>query len=286
LNFFFIIFQFIVPQHLLSRIAGKLAASKNIKLKNTLISYFLNNYEINMNEALNENALEYESFNDFFTRDLKQDARPISQGGNVIISPADGVVSQFGSIKSGEIFQAKGRAFTLLDFLGGNEKISNEFVDGSFATIYLSPKDYHRVHMPFSGTLKSMDYIPGDLFSVNPVTVDSVDNLFSRNERLSCLFDTDNGPMAVVLVGAMIVAGIRVTWKITPFRKNRKIQHFTYPKEGEGSVQLNKGEELGRFLLGSTVIICFPHNKIKWNSNIQANSTLKMGEAISHTIIK
>ena len=283
LNSLFIIFQYVVPQHLLSLLAGKISSSENAKLKNFLISYFLKNYDINMSEAEVQNAFEFETFNHFFTRKLKNDVRPISSENNVIISPADGVVSQVGLIKNGEIFQAKGRSFNLYDFLGRNKNISDFFLNGSFSTIYLSPKDYHRIHMPFPGTLMSMDYIPGNLFSVNPVTVESVDNLFARNERLSCIFETKNGPMAVVLVGAMIVSGIRVIWEKNPFIKNRKVQHFKYPLKGEGSVHLNKGDELGRFLLGSTVVICFPNKKVNWNKNIMLETSLKMGQSIART---
>tara|TARA_B100000767_G_scaffold258668_1_gene267624 strand:+ start:101 stop:961 length:861 start_codon:yes stop_codon:yes gene_type:complete len=283
LNSIFIIFQYLVPQHFLSQLAGKLAASKNVKLKNSLISYFLKNYDINMTEAEVQNAFEFETFNHFFTRKLKNDVRPISSENDIIISPADGVVSQVGLIKNGEIFQAKGRSFNLYDFLGRNKNISDLFLNGSFSTIYLSPKDYHRIHMPFPGTLVSMDYIPGNLFSVNPVTVESVDNLFARNERLSCIFETKNGPMAVVLVGAMIVSGIRVIWEKTPFIKNNNVQHFKYPLKGDGSVHLKKGDELGRFLLGSTVVICFPNKKVNWNKNIMLETSLKMGQSIAQT---
>lgn len=281
MNLLFIFFQFIVPQHLLSRLVGRIAKSNNVKIKNALISYFLKNYDINMQEAEVENAFEFKTFNQFFTRKLKKEVRPISLGNNVVVSPADGVVSQIGFIKNGEVFQAKGRRFSLHDFLGGDKKISEMFINGSFSTIYLSPKDYHRIHMPFSGTLRSMDYIPGNLFSVNPVTVESVDNLFARNERLSCIFETKDGPMAVVLVGAMIVAGIRVIWEKNPFIKNKKIQHFKYPLKGQGSVHLKKGDELGRFMLGSTVVICFPKNKVDWIEDIHSNSSLKMGEPIA-----
>ena len=281
MSFLFILFQYIVPQHLLSRIAGKIANSKNIRIKNTLISYFLNNYEINMEEAHNEKPYGYNSFNNFFTRKLKTDARPIDKTKNSIISPADGVISQVGLIDNGEVFQAKGRSFNLLDFLGGNQNLYNEFSDGSFSTIYLSPKDYHRVHMPFPGILREMHYIPGDLFSVNPITVKKVNNLFARNERLSCIFETSNGPMAVVLVGAMIVSGICVSWENKRFIKNREIQSFKYPSVGNGAVQLNKGDELGRFMLGSTVVMCFPNKRVSWESNISENSSVRVGESIA-----
>ena len=284
MSFLFIFFQYIIPQHLLSRLGGKIATSSNVKIKNALISYFLKNYDINMEEAEVENAFDFKTFNHFFTRKLKEKVRPISSESNVIISPADGVVSQIGFIKNGKVFQAKGRSFSLHDFLGRDKNLSETFIDGSFSTIYLSPKDYHRIHMPLSGTLRRMNYIPGNLFSVNPVTVESIDNLFARNERLSCIFETKNGPMAIVLVGAMIVAGIRVIWEKNPFVKNRKIQQFEYPSKGQGAVYLKKGDELGRFLLGSTVVICFPKNTIVWNEDVQPNAPLKMGESIAMLI--
>ena len=234
-----------------------------------------------MGEAEVENALEHKTFNHFFTRKLKISARPICSENRAIISPVDGVVSQIGLINDSDVFQAKGKSFNLHDFLGRDENHSTTFTNGSFSTFYLSPKDYHRIHMPFSGTLQSMNYIPGNLFSVNPTTVKSVDNLFARNERLSCIFETKRGPLAVVLVGAMIVAGIRVVWEHNPFLKNRVIQRFKYPSKGEGVVKIKKGEEIGKFMLGSTVVVCFPKNTIIWEKHIRSNSIIKMGESIA-----
>lgn len=281
-DFLFIFLQKIVPQHLISRLIGSFAASKNKKIKNIFISFFINRYDINMKEALEENPFLYESFNAFFTRQLKPGIRNFSQDRNCISSPVDGEISQVGSIKTGKIFQAKGRFFSLLEFLGGEKDLEKKFIDGEFSTIYLSPKDYHRIHMPFSGTLKSMTYIPGDLFSVNPVTVDSVDNLFSRNERLSCIFETEKGLMAVVLVGAMIVSGIRVSWDSFNFKKNRIIQKRDYPKTGEGSVFLKKGDELGQFFLGSTVVLCFPNNQVGWLDGLNQNSIVRLGQTLAN----
>ena len=235
-----------------------------------------------MKEALEENPFLYESFNAFFTRQLKPGIRNFSQDGNCISSPVDGQISQVGSIKTGKIFQAKGRSFSLLEFLGGKKDLEKKFTEGKFSTIYLSPKDYHRIHMPFSGTLKSMTYIPGDLFSVNPVTVDSVDNLFSRNERLSCIFETEKGLMAVVLVGAMIVSGIRVSWDSFNFKKNRIIQKWDYPRTGEGSVFLKKGDELGQFFLGSTVVLCFPNDQVRWLDGLNQNSIVRLGQTLAN----
>jgi phosphatidylserine decarboxylase len=181
-------------------------------LKVWLINLFISQYDVNMSEALAEDPASYKNFNAFFTRELKPDARPITEGSDIIVSPADGAVSQLGNISYGRIFQAKGQSYSATELLGGNSELASEFDDGAFATIYLSPKDYHRVHMPIAGTLRETIYIPGDLFSVNQTTAENVPRLFSRNERLVAIFDTEVGPMAMVLVGAMIVAGIETVW--------------------------------------------------------------------------
>ena len=223
-NNLFIFFQKIVPQHLISRIVGFFARSKIKIVKNSFISFFIKNYDINMSEAVIEDPYAYESFNDFFTRNLKPGLRKFTRNDKNISCPVDGQISQIGSINKNKIIQAKGRNFSLKEFLGGDSDLENEFSDGLYATIYLSPKDYHRIHMPLSGTLRLMYYIPGDLFSVNQITVDNVDNLFARNERLVCVFDTIYGSMVITLVGAIVVAGIEVVWTSDNFKKNGKIQ--------------------------------------------------------------
>ena len=276
----FVTFQYIIPQHFISKLIGKLANSKNPRLKNFLISYFLKFYEINMEEALEQDISKFDTFNAFFIRRLKPEKRSICKKEQSIVCPVDGEISQIGSIKENKVFQAKGRTFDLFKFLGGDENLCEEFQNGSFSTIYLSPKDYHRVHVPFSGTLRSMCYIPGKLFSVNHATVDSVDNLFDKNERLVTIFDTTNGPMAIILVGAMIVAGIHAVWYEKDFKGQRKIKKINYPKSGAKSVTLQKGEELGHFELGSTVVICFPDGKMKWEKQLKSGSDVQMGQML------
>ena len=276
----FITFQHIVPQHLLSRSVGYLAASENTFVKNTFIKNFAAKYQINMAEALEENPLAYKSFNDFFTRALKPNARPIASDSKAIISPADGAISQIGAITADKIFQAKGHDYSVTTLLGGNEQRAAAFVGGQFATVYLSPKDYHRVHMPFMGKLTQMIYVPGDLFSVNTTTAENVPNLFARNERVVCLFDTEVGQMAVVLVGAMIVAGIATAWagNLAPQGKNVVTTNY------DGSITLKKGDELGRFYLGSTAIVLFGANVMQWRDGLSATNPVRMGEAMGRTL--
>lgn len=275
----FIAFQYLVPQHLLSRLVGWIAASEVQWLKNAFINFFISKFGINMNEAKRKSADEFRCFNDFFTRELEDGARPIAGGDDVLVSPADGAISQLGEIKNGRVFQAKGQDYSLIELLGGDTKRAEEFMGGEFATIYLSPKDYHRVHMPTTGTLREMIYVPGDLFSVNKVTAENVPRLFSRNERLVAIFDTEHGPMAMVLVGAMIVAAIETVWAglITPPKRELKVTNFQNPQ----AIKLEKGAEMGRFLLGSTVVLCFTKDSIKWQEHLEADSPLRMGEAVA-----
>lgn len=275
----FIAFQYLVPQHLLSRIVGKIAASEIYWLKNLFITKFIKQFGINMQEAKLKNADDFASFNEFFTRELEDGARTFSDQENGILSPADGAVSQIGDIKDGRIFQAKGQDYSLLELLGGDKALSDEFMGGKFTTIYLSPKDYHRVHMPTTGTLRKLVYIPGDLFSVNQTTAENVPRLFARNERAVAIFDTEQGPMAMVLVGAMIVAAIETVWagRITPPNRKIKVTDYTNPQP----IELQKGVEMGRFLLGSTVVLCFAENSINWAEQLTAESPLKVGEIIA-----
>lgn len=274
----FILFQYLVPQHLLSRWVGKLAECRTPWLKNALIKRFIDHYQVNMAEAAEPEGENYENFNAFFTRPLQAGAREICEEG--VASPADGAISQLGDIVDGRIFQAKGQSYSALELLGGDEALAAQFTGGKFATIYLSPKDYHRVHMPIAGTLRHGIYVPGDLFSVNNATADNVPRLFSRNERYVAIFDTDIGPMAMVLVGAMIVAGIETVWagQVAPIK--RTIQRTDYPCQID-TQQLGKGDEMGRFKLGSTVVLLFGKDALEWADHLSHASPLRMGERIA-----
>lgn len=278
----FALLQYCVPQQTLSRWLGSMAESEIRLFKNTLISLFIKAFKVDMTEAAQESKKAYKSFNDFFTRELKTNVRPLCIEVDAIASPADGCISQLGEIESGEIFQAKGKSFTVADLLGGDEYLSQEFMGGKFATIYLAPKDYHRVHMPLDAQLHTMVHIPGKLFSVNQATTENINNLFARNERVACVFDTNAGPMAVVMVGAMIVASIETTWAgvITPVRHH--VRTFKYPDETQ--ISLAKGEEMGRFKLGSTAIVLMGPDMVDWNDELVAGSVVKMGEKIGTLI--
>ncbi len=265
----FILFQHLVPQHPLSRLVGALAASEVSWVKNTFIKSFASRYEIDMSLAAQPDLTAYASFNDFFTRALKDNARTIDPAADAIVSPADGAISQLGKIVGDDVFQAKGQSFSVNQLIG-DARLAAPFHDGEFATVYLSPRDYHRVHMPFAGRLTDTLYIPGELFSVNGTTAQHVEGLFARNERMVCLFDTELGRMAVVLVGAMIVAGIETvaTGKAKPTGKIEQQKH---------NLQLDKGAELGRFYLGSTAVVLFEPNKVQWIESLTADSAVVMG---------
>ena len=272
----FIALQFLLPQHLLSRLIGQLAASKTPLIKNTLINMFASFYNIDFDEAEHPFAEEYESFNAFFTRQLKPGCREICAAPE-IASPADGAISEIGSIHAGQIMQAKSQCYTSTTLLGSADD-AKLFDEGKFATVYLSPRDYHRVHMPLSGRLLKTRYIPGALFSVNQTTADNVENLFARNERLVCIFETDHGPMAVVLVGAMIVAGISTVWQDHyPAKPFTTIEALF---EGEEAPCLKQGDELGRFYLGSTSIVLLPNNGADWHSHLENGSNVQMGQSL------
>lgn len=267
--------QHITPQKSLSRVIGKLAECEVTWLKNTLIKQFITRYKVDMSQAIESNPENYKHFNDFFTRAIKPELRPITEAENSIACPADGAISQIGNIEFGTILQAKGHSYGLTALLGGDAELSNNFIGGKFATVYLSPKDYHRVHMPLDGKLIKMIHIPGKLFSVNKVTAEQIPSVFARNERTVCVFDTSVGPMAVVLVGAMIVASIETVWagQVTPF--NKKVVTWDYNELN--NIRIKKGDEIGRFKLGSTAIVLFGKDAINWETTLEADSATTMG---------
>ena len=271
-----IIGQYLLPKHLVTLLAGKLANAKMGKFTTFLITKFIKQFKIDMSEAKYSEAADFETFNDFFTRELKAGLRPIIEGDNNLATPVDGCVSQQGDIKAGRIFQAKGHDFSLRELLGGRDDVAAPFDDGIFSTVYLAPKDYHRIHMPITGKLEQMIFIPGDLFSVNPLTAQNVPNLFARNERAVAIFSTAIGPMAMVLVGATIVGSIETVWEgtLTP-QKNKEIQYWDY--QGQ-EIILQKGAEMGRFKLGSTIVALFPKDSIEFSDALAPSSVTRLGE--------
>ncbi|MCG3730920.1 archaetidylserine decarboxylase [Vibrio cincinnatiensis] len=275
--------QYWIPQHGLTRLVGKLASAKAGGLTTAIIRWFIKQYNVNMDDALHSDPKYYSTFNEFFVRELKPGVRPVASGEDVLVHPADARVSQFGPITSGQLIQAKGHHFSAQELLGGDADLAQEFEQGEFATLYLSPSDYHRVHMPCDGTLRQMIYVPGDLFSVNPLTAENVPNLFARNERVVCIFDTEFGPLAQVLVGATIVGSIETIWSgtMTPPRGNT-IYRWNYPAEGNDAVVLKKGQEMGRFKLGSTVINLFAKEAIRFDDSMQLQSPTLLGSPYAH----
>ena len=273
--------HYLTPQHPLTRLAGWVANQQWGAVTHFIIRQFARAYKINWQEAAQPNPSDYPTFNQFFTRALKDGARPIVAGDNQIALPADGRVSQSGEIQADQLLQAKGHSFTLEDLLAGDAYLTAQFRNGSFLTTYLSPRDYHRVHMPCAATLHQMIYVPGELYSVNPFLAQHIPNLFARNERVICVFDTAFGKMVQILVGATITASIRTTWAgiINPPR-SETVRVWDYPADGEQAIRFNKGDEMGAFLLGSTVINLFPHNAITLDARLQENAETRVGELL------
>jgi len=269
--------QYFLPHHFLSRLTGITSNCKTPWFKHFAITWFIKRYGVDMSCAENPDPRYYTCFNHFFTRALKPDARPIAADSNALASPVDGFVSQIGDIKDDQIFQAKGHYYSLDTILGGDNSHVASFQNGKFATLYLAPKNYHRIHIPFAGKLKKMIYVPGRLFSVSPHAVNTIENVFARNERLVCLFDTEIGPMAIILVGALFVGSIETTWVgiVAPPRK-KAVEQWEFPEH----TPFNKGDEIGRFQLGSTVIMLFGKEALEWSAKLSVDSPLKMGEAI------
>jgi phosphatidylserine decarboxylase len=270
--------QYVLPKYLITLFAGKFANKKAGKLTTAVIKWFVKRYKVKMSEAENPDIQSYLTFNDFFTRPLKADARPISDAD--FICPVDGAISQFGSIKDGRIFQAKGRDYSTLELVAGNVPLASHFENGHFTCLYLSPKDYHRIHMPCAGVLKSMAYVPGDLFSVNPTTAENVPNLFARNERVVCEFVSEtHGTFVLVLVGATIVGSMATVWHdVINSPRTNEIRTWRY----DGEVELKQGEEMGRFLLGSTVVMLFEKDAIEFNKKWKPAKSIKLGEIMGN----
>lgn len=273
-------FQYIMPQLYLTQLAGWFAQQKWGAVTRFVIKAFAKKYNVDMSEAKKENFSDYESFNQFFIRELKDDARKINENSTALCLPADGRVSQIGHIDDERLLQAKGHFFSLSDLLAGDEELVNTFKNGEFATIYLSPRDYHRVHMPCDATLRKMIYVPGDLFSVNPFLAEHVPNLFARNERVICVFDTAFGPMVQILVGATITASMSTVWAgvINPPRTG-EVKVWTY--QGDNAIKLTKGQEMGAFQLGSTVINLFPANSVTLAEHLEVDVPVRMGEILA-----
>ena len=272
--------QYLLPQHGLSRLVGRLAAAEAGLVTTWCIRRFIARFGIDMSEAQFEDPAHYRTFNEFFTRRLKAGLRPLTVSAQQAALPVDGTVSQLGTIRQGRLIQAKRHDFSARELIGGDSALAAPFQDGEFATIYLSPRDYHRIHMPLDGTLRQMIYIPGDLFSVNPLTANHVPNLFARNERVACLFDTAHGPMALVLVGATIVASIETVWggTVTP-PAGKQVVRQDYPAAGEaGAITLAKADEMGLFKLGSTVVCLFAPGAIQFADGLQPGSITRMGQ--------
>jgi phosphatidylserine decarboxylase len=271
-----VLLQYLYPKRALTQLAGRLARAELGAFTTWVIRRFAARYGVNMAEAENPDLASYARFNDFFTRPLKAGARPLADA--AFLCPVDGAISQFGAIERDSIFQAKGHSYTTTALVGGDAALAAQFENGSFATIYLSPRDYHRIHMPCAGRLRRMIYVPGELFSVNPATARGVPGLFARNERVVCVFDSEHGPFVLVLVGATIVGSMATVWQgvINPPRTSG-IREWHY----EGRViELKQGEEMGRFLLGSTVVMLFPKDTLAFNSDWQPAGAVRMGEAM------
>ncbi|MGF6147343.1 Phosphatidylserine decarboxylase proenzyme [Kingella potus] len=270
--------HYLLPQLAVTRAAGWLAERRWGVLTTLAVKAFAARYKVDMSEAEKSRAGDYASFNEFFIRPLKADARPIDANPAALCLPADGCVSEAGAIEAGRLIQAKGHSFSALELLAGDAALAAEFSDGLFLTTYLSPRDYHRVHMPCAATLRRMIYVPGELYSVNPFLAQHIPNLFARNERLICVFDTGFGSMVQILVGATVTASISTVWAgvVNPPRPQTVLQ-WLYPADGADAVKLEKGQEMGAFRLGSTVINLFPQGSVRLNDTLRPGAPVRMG---------
>ncbi|MBL4623110.1 MAG: phosphatidylserine decarboxylase [Immundisolibacteraceae bacterium] len=253
-------------------------------LKTWLIRWVIRQFKVDLAEAASTDLNSYPNLNSFFVRNLRAGARPLAEDEQALLAPADGVVSEFGTITDGRLVQAKGQDFSLIDLLAGDSSLADLFQQGEFCTVYLSPKDYHRVHMPIAGQLQQMIHVPGRLFSVQAATARAVPSLYARNERVVALFDTAAGPVAMILVGAIFVSSIETTWHgvVNPHGERSPLWQVDYPVIGPRSVELDRGAEMGRFNMGSTVIVLGSRGSIKWRDNLVSNTGVKMGEALGN----
>jgi len=276
-NRFAVLHQYLLPKQALTALAGKVASAEAGGLTTAVIRWFIGRYGVRMDEAANPDPASYRSFNEFFTRPLKPGARPLAAAD--LICPVDGAISQFGRIERDQLFQAKGHHYSTTALVGGDRQLAAQYDDGHFATIYLAPRDYHRIHMPCDGTLLRMIHVPGDLFSVNPLTALHVPGLFARNERVVCVFEGPHGPFVMVLVGATIVGSMATVWHgvVNPPRV-KDVREWSY---ADKPVHLKQGQEMGRFLLGSTVVMLFPKGPLSFNTNWQPERTVRLGEAMA-----
>ncbi|HAT1960486.1 TPA: phosphatidylserine decarboxylase [Legionella pneumophila] len=270
--------QYLIPKHGITALAGYFADVKNPRLKNFLIQNFIRKFDVDMSEALIEDPKSYDCFNDFFIRHLKPECRPLSQSD--VICPVDGCISEIGKIERGQLLQAKGKYYSVQELLACDGQLAEQFVQGQFATLYLSPKDYHRVHMPIDAELVSMTYIPGALFSVQPATTRVVPKLFARNERLAIFFKTKIGPMVMVMVGATIVGAIGTSWH-GDVKRSKKLERFDYSEQFSDKI-ISQGSEMGYFKLGSTVVLLFANGeKIQWDKELLAGSKVQLGKPMA-----
>lgn len=269
--------QYLLPKRALTQLMGYLASREAGAVTTAVIRWFIRRYQVNMAEALNPDPAAYSSFNSFFTRELKPGVRPLAD--SEWICPVDGAVSQLGRIQGDQIFQAKGHSYSTQALVGGDAQLAAQFQDGHFATIYLSPRDYHRIHMPCAGRLLRMIHVPGDLFSVNPTTARGVPGLFARNERVVCVFEGKHGPFVMVLVGATIVGSMATTWHgvVNPPRPGH-VREWNY---ADKNIHLEQGAEMGRFLLGSTVVLLTPPGPLQFNADWCATAPVRLGEAMA-----
>jgi len=277
---FFALLLYVLPHHLLSQLMFWITRCEWSPFKNSLIKGAIALYKIDMKLAAETDPTAYLCFNDFFTRALQPDARPLAPEKKAILCPVDGAVSQAGHIEDGRIFQAKGQDYSLEELVGGDKALTQAFEDGRFATIYLSPKDYHRIHLPLAGKLKRMLHIPGRLFSVSPSTTRTVPRLFSRNERVVNLFETEAGPIAVIMVGAIFVASMDTVWAGTVAPLSRSVRSWNYDGDISDSLEFKRGAEIGRFNMGSTVVLLFGKDAVAWNQSMQSGNKVCMGESI------